>query len=62
MAIWRKSLQGLQAASRRHEGSPDHDRPWPSKAEHYGKPEIANDVVDLPTESKLLTEYYLIEH
>ena len=52
MAIRRKSLQALQQHREGHEGSPDHERPWPSEAEHQREREIANEVVDLPTESR----------
>jgi hypothetical protein len=52
MAIRRKSLQSLEQHREGHDGSPDRERPRPSEAEHESEREIANDVVDLPTESR----------
>jgi len=47
MAIRCKSLQGLEPHRGGHEGSPDHERPRPSEAEHQRETEIADDMVDL---------------
>ena len=33
-----------------HQDSPDQERPWPSETEKERDSEIANDVVELPTE------------
>jgi hypothetical protein len=52
MAIRRKSLQALQQHREGHETSPDHERTWPSEAEHQREREIADEVVDPPTESR----------
>jgi hypothetical protein len=51
MAIRRKNLQRLEQHREGYKGSPEHDGPRPSEAEHQREPEIANDVVDPPTES-----------
>jgi hypothetical protein len=52
MTIWRKSLQALQQYRGGHEGCPDHERTRPSKADQQCQREIANEVFDLPTESR----------
>jgi hypothetical protein len=51
-AIRRKSLQALQQHRESRDGSPDHERPRPSEADHQREREIANDVVNLPTEPR----------
>src|SRR5262245_57910409 len=50
MAVRCQSLQPLQQRPTGHESSSDHERPGPSKAEHPRDHEIADEVVDLPTE------------
>ena len=57
MAIRCKSLQGLQQHRGGHEGSPDHERPRPSEAEHQRETEIADDMVDLPTETRAILPF-----
>jgi hypothetical protein len=57
MAIRCKSLQGLQQHRGGHEGSPDHERPRPSEAEHQRETEIAGDMVDLPTETRTILPF-----
>src|SRR5262249_40133619 len=49
--VWRKRLQGLQQHPRGHQDSPDHERARPSEGEQHREPEIARDVVELPTQS-----------
>jgi hypothetical protein len=56
-AIRRKSLQGLEPHRGGHEGSPNHERPRPSEAEHQREAEIANDVIDLPTQSRAVLPF-----
>jgi hypothetical protein len=45
-------LQALQERRDGHEGSPDHERPGPSDADNRRDYEIAEEVVDLPTERR----------
>ena len=45
-------MQSLQQHREGREGSPDHERPGPSEAEHQREPEIADEVLDLPTEPR----------
>jgi hypothetical protein len=45
-------LHALQQHREGHEGSPDHERSRPSEAEDEGEREIANEVIDSPTESR----------
>ena len=50
MPIRCKSLQTFQQCRDNHEDSPDQERPGPSETEKERDSEIANDVVELPTE------------
>jgi len=50
MPIRCKSLQALEQCRDDHKGSPDHERPRPSETEKHRESEIANEVVELPTE------------
>ena len=50
MPIRRKSLQTFQQCRDSHEDSPDQERPGPTETEKQRDSEIANDVVELPTE------------
>src|SRR5262249_49236070 len=52
MTIWRKDLQALQQQSESHDGPAHCERPRPSNAEGQRESEIANEVVDVPTESR----------
>ena len=52
MAVRCQSLQGLQQRPTGRESSSDHERPGPSKAKHRRDREIAEEVVDLPTEPR----------
>ena len=47
-----QSLQAFQQRPAGHESSPDHKRAGPSKAEHRRDREIAEEVLDLPTEPR----------
>ncbi len=51
MPIRRKSLQALQQHCQSHESAPDDKRPPPNQAERQRQREIANEMVDLPTEA-----------
>jgi hypothetical protein len=61
MPIRCKSLQTFQQCRDNHEDPPDQERPGPSETEKERDSEIANDVVELPTEvrarHKLLRQY-----
>jgi hypothetical protein len=50
MPIRCKRLQALEQCRNDYEGSPDHERPGPSATEKQRDSEIANEVVELPTE------------
>lgn len=45
-------MHGLQQRRNGHEGSPDHERPGSSDADKRRDREIAEEVVDLPTERR----------
>ena len=52
MPIRRKSLQRLDQNCEDREGAPDHDRSRPSEENHQREREIADEVVELPTEPR----------
>ena len=52
MAIRCQTLQALQQRRGGHEGHPEHERPGPSEADNRRSHEIAEEVLDLPTERR----------